>query len=218
MRATLIGVTGLIGGHLLELLLQDGRVDMVSVLVRRPFERDHPKLEKKWVNFEDAESFRLALEESDVVFCTIGTTQKKVKGDIAAYRKVDYDITVNAAKYCKLNGCENFVFVSAIGANSQSRNFYLRLKGEIEEAVNATGLRSVHVMQPSVLLGKRKEFRLGEKLAVWLMPVFSFLLPAKYRPVHARDVAKAMLAAAKNNMEGFFAWKYNEIKQAAKID
>jgi uncharacterized protein YbjT (DUF2867 family) len=79
MIATLIGATGLIGSHLLELLLNDEYFDTVRILVRRPFEPDHPKLEKKLVDFSDIESFRLALEDSEVVFCAIGTTQKKVK-------------------------------------------------------------------------------------------------------------------------------------------
>ena len=140
MKATVIGATGLIGGYLLELLLKDDHFDSVRVLVRRPFQPDHPKLEKKLVDFTDAESFRLALEGSDVVFCSIGTTQKKVKGDKEAYRKIDYDITVNAARFCKLNGCETFVFVSSVGASSKSKNFYLKLKGEIEDAVKAIGL------------------------------------------------------------------------------
>ncbi len=197
MKATVIGATGLIGSYLLELLLKDDRFDSVRVLVRRPFEPDHPKLEKKLVDFTDAESFRLALEGSDVVFCCIGTTQKKVKGDKEAYRKIDYDITVNAARFCKLNGCETFVFVSSVGANSKSNNFYLKLKGEIEDAVRAVGLRHVHIMQPSLLLGDRKESRLGEKIAQWVIPVISFLIPKKYRPIHARKVAEMMINAAK---------------------
>jgi uncharacterized protein YbjT (DUF2867 family) len=198
MTATIIGATGLIGGYLLEELLQDSYYDTVRILIRRPIELTHPKLEKKLVDFNDTESFRLALEGSDVVFCAIGTTQKKVKGDKEAYRKVDYDITVNAAKFCKLNGCETFVFVSSVGANSQGNNFYLKLKGEIEEAVKAVGLKSVHIMRPSLLVGDRKEFRLGEKIAQWVMPVFSFLMPKKYKPVKARDVAREMVELARN--------------------
>lgn len=198
MKATVIGATGLIGSYLLELLLKDDHFDSLRVLVRRPFESDHPKLEKKLVDFTDAESFRLALEGSDVVFCSIGTTQKKVKGDKEAYRKIDYDITVNAARFCKLNGCETFVFVSSVGASSKSKNFYLKLKGEIEDAVKAIGLKHVHIMQPSLLLGKRKESRFGEKIAQWVMPVFSFLIPKKYRPVKAKKVAEQMITTAKD--------------------
>ena len=197
MHATIIGATGLIGGHLLDMLLNDITFKSVRILIRRPLELSHPKLEKKLVDFSDMENFRLALEGTDVIFCTIGTTMKKMKGDKDAYRKVDYEIAVNAARLGKANGCEKFVLVSAVGADSQSRNFYLKLKGETEEAVQASGIESVYILRPSLLIGNRKEFRAGEKLASWLMPLFAFILPAKYRPVKAIDVAKAMIHAVK---------------------
>lgn len=216
MIATIIGATGLIGGYLLEELLQDDYFDMVSILVRRPFDMNHPKLEKKLVDFSDAESFRLALEGSDTVFSSIGTTQKKVKGDKVAYRKVDYDIPVNAAGFCKVTDGPAFILVSSVGANSKSNNFYLKLKGEVEDAVKGVGLKSVHIMRPSMLLGDRKEFRLGEKIGNPVMKAISFLLPSKYKPIHGRDVAKAMLTAAKKKEEGFFVWEYRTIKQSIK--
>ncbi len=218
MRATLIGATGLIGGHLLEFLLSDGHFDQVRILIRKPVDKDHPKLEKQLIDFTYLQGFRKALEGSDVIFCCIGTTQKKVKGDKEAYRKVDFDIAVNAARLSKQCGCEKFILVSAIGANSKSNNFYLRLKGETEEAVKATGIRSVHIMRPSLLLGERKELRRGEKLATWLMPALSFLLPKKFRPVYAKEVAGAMVVAAKKNDPGFFIHDFSGIKQFLKSD
>lgn len=216
MKATLIGATGLIGGYLLEELLKDDYFDIVRILVRSPVELIHPKLEKKLVDFNDAESFRLALEGSDIVFSAIGTTQKKVKGDKVAYRKIDYDIAVNAARFCKMNGCEKFILVSSVGANSKSNNFYLKLKGEVENAVKSVGLRSVHIIRPSMLLGDRKEFRLGEKIGSPVMKAISFLFPSKYKPIHAKDVAKAMFVASKKMDEGSFNWEYNGIKQLIK--
>ena len=219
MIATLIGATGLVGNYLLEELLKDDFYHTVRILIRRPFlhqaqDFTHPKLEKKLVNFSDAESFRLALEGSDVLFCAIGTTQKKVKGDKAAYRKVDYAIPVQAARFGKMAGCENFVLVSSVGANSKSNNFYLKLKGEVEDAIKEVGIKSVHIMRPSVLLGDRKESRSGEKIAKGIMKAFSFLIPLKYKPVHGRDVAKAMLTEAKKKEEGFFIFEYSGIKQS----
>jgi uncharacterized protein YbjT (DUF2867 family) len=211
MRATLIGATGLIGSQLLEMLLTDDYFDTVRIIIRRPMELTHPKLEKKLVDFSDMEVFRLALEDNDVVFSCIGTTQKKVKGDKEAYRKIDYDITVNAARLCKLNGCETFVFVSSVGANCKSNNFYLKLKGEIEESVNETGIKSIHIMRPSALSGNRKEFRPGEKLALWVMTVLSFLIPAKYKPIKAADVAKKMIAVSKKNEPGCLVYHFTEI-------
>ena len=216
MTATIIGATGLIGNYLLEELLKDDDYDTVRILVRRPLELTHPRLEKKLVDFTDAESFRLALEGSDVVFSAIGTTQKKVKGDKTAYRKVDYDIAVNAARFCKLNGCSTFILVSSAGANSKSNNFYLKLKGEVEDAIKAVGLRSVYIMRPSMLIGDRKEFRFGEKIGTPVMKAISFLLPSKYKPIHGRDVAKAMMSAAKKPDEGSFIWEYRAIKRSIK--
>lgn len=213
MTATVIGATGLIGSHLLQELLKDPHFDTVRILIRRPLDMTHPKLEKKIVDFNDNDSLLVALNDSDVVFCSVGTTQRKVKGDKAAYRKVDYDIAVKMARFCKMTGCEKFILVSAVGAGSSSRNFYLKLKGEVEEAVQSVGLHAVHIMRPSLLLGERKEFRLGEKMAALLMKFFSFLIPSKYKAIHARDVARAMVAAAKSDTEGFFVYEYGEMKR-----
>ncbi|MDZ4793946.1 MAG: NAD(P)H-binding protein [Bacteroidota bacterium] len=214
MTATIIGATGLTGGYLLEDLLQDNYYDTVRILVRRHIEMTHAKLEKKLVDFADAESFQLGLEGSDTVFCTVGTTQKKVKGNKEDYRKVDYDIPVKAARFCKLTGCENFVLVSSVGANSKSKNFYLQLKGEVEDAVKVVGLRSVHIIQPSVLLGDRKESRTGEKIAKAVMKAISFLLPSKYKAIQGKEVAKAMILLSKMEKEGATTYQYKDIKQA----
>jgi uncharacterized protein YbjT (DUF2867 family) len=210
--ATLIGATGLIGSHLLQELLNDPYFDIVRILIRRPLDITHPKLEKKLVDFTDIESLKLALENSDAVFCAIGTTQKKVKGDKVAYRKIDFDIPVNAAKFCKETGCEKFILVSSIGANSKSNNFYLKLKGEVEDTVKAVGIKATYFMQPSTLLGARKESRPGERIARGVMKLFSFLIPARYKAIEAKDVAKAMLREAKKEEEGVFVYQYKEIK------
>ena len=214
--ATLIGATGLIGGALLEQLLNDPYFENIRILVRGPFTLEHPKLQKKLVDFNDADSLLVALDSTDAVFVAVGTTQKKVRGDKEAYRKVDYEIPVNIARYCKIVGCTIFIGVSSVGATSKSNNFYLKLKGEMEEAVKAVGIESVHIMRPSMLLGKRKESRPLEKIGQPLMNAFSFLLPSKYKPVQARDVAKAMLVASKKNEKGFFVYEYERIKKISR--
>jgi uncharacterized protein YbjT (DUF2867 family) len=210
--ACLAGATGLIGSHLLQQLLSDAYYDIVRILIRRPLDISHPKLEKKLVDFNDSDSLLVALSNSDVVFCSVGTTARKVKDDKEAYRKVDYDIPVKLARFCKMTGCEKFVLVSAIGANSKSSNFYLRLKGEVEDAVKEIGLNSLHIMRPSMLLGDRKEFRPAEQIGKAVMKALSFLIPSKYKVIHAGDVAKAMMAAAKRNETGFFVYKFEELK------
>ena len=211
--ATLIGATGLIGSYLLDQLLNDPYYDKVNVLIRRPWIITHPKLEKKLVNFDDPDSLLIALSNTDVVFCSVGTTQKKVKGDKKAYRKVDYDIPVKNARLSKMTGCENFILVSAVGADSKSRSFYLKLKGEVEDAIKKVGLKSVHIMRPSMLLGERKEFRLGESIGKVFTKVFFFLLPSKYKSIEGRDVAKAMVVASKMDKEGFFVYEYADMKK-----
>jgi uncharacterized protein YbjT (DUF2867 family) len=211
--ATIIGATGLVGGELLNLLLEDSYFETVKVLVRRPFDREHAKLEKKLVDFNDNDSLLVALDNSDAVLCAVGTTQRKVRGDKEAYRKVDYDIPVHAARFCKMTGCKIFVLVSAVGANSKSGNFYLNLKGDVEDEVKKLQIESVHIMRPSMLLGERKESRPLEKIGTPLIKAFSFLLPSKYHPIQARDVARAMWAASKENTKGFFVYEYKEMKK-----
>ena len=215
MTATIVGATGLIGSYLLKELLNDNSFDTIRILIRRPIDISHSKLEKKPVDFNDSDSLLVALNNSDVIFCSIGTTQKKVKGDKDAYRKIDFDIPVRLARFCKMTGCEKFILVSSIGANNGSNNFYLKLKGEVEEAVKGIGLKSLHIMRPSFLLGQRKEFRIGELIGKPMMKLFAFAIPAKYRAIHAKDVAKAMTAIAKRNEEGIFVYEYNELRELA---
>jgi uncharacterized protein YbjT (DUF2867 family) len=214
--ATIIGVTGLIGGYLYELLKQDTSFDTIRLIVRRPIRPDDPRTEIKLVDFKDPESLLLAISGSDVVFSTVGTTQRKVKGDKEAYRRVDFDIPVKAARFCKMTECETFVLVSSVGASSKSGNFYLKLKGEVEDAVESVGLNSVHIMRPSILFGDRKEFRMGERTGKAIMSALSFLIPSKYKPIHAKKVAEAMLAAVKEEKEGFFVYENKEIKSLSR--
>ena len=217
--ATVLGATGLIGGHLIQLLQDDPDFETIRAIVRKPIAFDHPKTELKLVNFDDYESVKLAIDGSDAVFCAIGTTQKKVKGDKDAYRKVDYQIPVNAAHFCAETGCPTFILVSSVGAASDSSNFYLKLKGEVEDQVKRLAIHSVSVFRPSMLTGDRKEFRLGEKIAQPLLTFFGFMLIGKWEKYHAIDahsVARAMIQSAKDNKPGFAVYEYEEILQLSK--
>jgi len=216
MTATLVGATGLIGSHLLQELLNDSYFDTVKILIRRPIDITHPKLKKKIVDFNDSDSLLMALSNSDVLFCSIGTTQKKVKGDKGAYRKIDFEIPVKLARFCKMISCEKFILVSSAGANSKSSNFYQRLKGETDEAVKEIGLRIVHIMRPSLLLGERKEYRLGENIGNTIMTSLSFLIPSKYKAIEAKDVARVMLILSKKNEEGIFVHENIGIRELSK--
>ncbi len=216
--AAIIGATGMIGQNLQELLLQDASFDTVRILVRRPVERTAPGLEIKLVDFSDYESVRLALEGVDVIFCAIGTTQKKVKGNKDLYRRIDLDIPLKVARIGRENGCERFIVITSVGANSRSRNFYLQLKGELEERLQATGLQYLHIMQPSMLLGHRSEHRPGEGFLQKTTQLLSGLLAGswkKYRAIQGHTVAKAMVKAASIETPGIFRYTYEDIKKLA---
>ena len=204
----------MVGNYLLQELINDPYFETIRVIVRRPFVKTNDKIEVKLVDFNDYESLKLAIDGSDVLFCLIGTTQKKVKGDTALYRKIDFDIPVKAARMCKETGCEKFIIITSVGADSKSKNFYLRLKGEVEDAITGSGLESIHIMQPSILLGERKETRTGERIGKAVMNVVSFLLIGslrKYKPLHGWNVARAMINVSKNNIKGVHRYSYDEI-------
>lgn len=212
--ATLIGATGLIGNHLLDHLIADTEFDKIKLIVRRPLEITYQKVETIVIDFEDQTAFEKAISNSTVVFCAIGTTQQKVKGDLEAYRKIDHDIPMNAAIHCKKTGCETFILVSSVGAELKSRTFYLKLKAEVECHIKKLGFHSLYIMQPSMLLGYRKEFRMGERIMQVVMKLVSGILvgnSAKFKPIHANKVAIAMINAAKENKPGVHVFTYHTI-------
>ncbi len=209
--AAVLGATGLIGGHLAELLVSDSHFSKVRLIGRRVPDNVPHGAEVVVIDFDDPASFSAAIGGSEAVFCAVGTTRKKVKGDMDAYRKVDLDIPVNAARHCLKNGCRHFSLVSSVGASAHSGNFYLRFKGKAEKAVTGIGLPSVALFRPSMLMGKRNEFRLAEEIARIFASPLSFLFPSKYRPIRGFDVARAMIAAAKLEEPGFRVFHFNEM-------
>ena len=212
-EVTIFGATGLIGGSLLEVLINDAGFDKVNVVTRTPFSIINKKIESHVIDFSSPQSISKIVKNSQVVFAAIGTTQFKVKGDKEAYHKIDYDILINIAKACKANRVKNFSFVSSSGANENSDGFYLKLKGKIEAAVLGLNLLSTSVFRPSLLMGKRKENRFGERLAQLVMPMFSPLMPSKYRPISAALVAKAMVNISKSAPLGFNIYHFKEIME-----
>jgi uncharacterized protein YbjT (DUF2867 family) len=218
--AVLLGATGLIGNHLLHLLLADDHFTQIRALVRKPFAFMHPRLEVCITDFNDHDNFHSALGKGDAIFCCTGTTMKKVKGDKALYRSIDFDIPVQAAQWGTDNGFSQYLVVSAVGANARSSNFYLQLKGSMEETIHALPYSSLHIFRPSLLLGSREEKREGEKLAQSIMPALSFALQGplkKYRAIESADVAKAMLAAARSDKTGINIYEYTQIKMLSEL-
>ena len=212
--AVVIGATGLIGNSLVKQLLNDSSFSKITILVRTWDDFSHPKLEVIPVNFNNLDELRRKLPIGKTIFCCIGTTQKKVKGDKDAYRKIDFDIPVNLAQLGIEKGYRQYVLVSAVGANRRSSNFYLRLKGQVEEAICELPFEAITIFRPSVLIGNRNEKRIGERIGIALVKTFSFLLIGKrsiYKAIQADEVARAMLLSATINKKGITINHYDEI-------
>ena len=210
-QVTLFGATGLIGSYLLEFLLKDSDIHLINVVGRNPFHLEHDKINNIVIDFEDVSSISNSITGSEAVFVSIGTTMSKVNGDKIKYKSVDFDIIFNIANACKQKNINQFIYVSSLGANANSSNFYLRLKGEIDEAVAKLNLNSTSVFRPSVLLGKRNEFRPGEKIMQFVMPLLDFMIPSNSKAIKAEDVAKSMLNTTKNYKTGLHIYQYSQI-------
>jgi len=212
-QVTLFGATGLIGSYLLKFLLKDSDIHLINVVGRNPFHLQHDKINNIVIDFEDFSSILNSVSGSEAVFVSIGTTMSKVNGDKIMYKSVDFDIIFNIANACKQKNINQFIYVSSLGANSNSSNFYLRLKGEIDEAIAELNLNSTSVFRPSVLLGKRNESRPGEKILQLVMPLLDFIIPSDSKAIKAEDVAKSMLNTIKNYKSGLHIYQYNQIKE-----
>lgn len=207
---TIIGATGLIGSHLLKQLCTDTTCTEVRVVVRRPFQYSDPKVKVIVLKFNDIDALRDAIAGSDVVFCAIGTTRSQTP-DLQEYRKVDFDIPTNIAKISAETEVKSFQLVSSIGANSNSRNFYLQIKGEVEDTISQLNIPSINIFRPSLLLGERTKPRFAEKVASVLMKPFYFMIPEKQKPIAAARVAGAMIQASKLNKTGVNLYHYKEM-------
>jgi len=201
--SAIIGSSGLIGSFLLNQMLEDAYYEKIKILVRRNPEISHPKIDVQLVNFEVQEELEAAIAGCESVFCSVGTTTKKVKGDKAAYRKVDFDIPVAVARACEKTNAPRFLLVSSVGASSKSKNFYLKLKGEVEDAVQKMTIPAVSIYRPSMLIGKKTEFRPAERIFQPISQFFAFLTPGIYRPVKAAVVAARMIEDSKSDSAGF---------------
>lgn len=209
--AVVIGATGLVGSSLVQQLLNDDAFDRVRILVRRAVNLQHPKLEICITDFSNYEQYQQQLGTGDCIFCCIGTTMAQVKGDKALYRTIDFDIPVNAARFGKAAGFQQYLLVSAIGANSKSRFFYPRLKGEVEDVIAGFEFNSFHVFRPSFLLGNRKEQRMGERIGIALFRILQPLIPSQYKGINVADVAKAMIRSAKQRHTGIQVYYYRQM-------
>lgn len=200
MKALVLGASGLVGKALVNQLLDNENYSEVVCLVRRPLRtndyRDkHSKLRPIVIDFNRLEDYQ-GYFSVDHVFCCLGTTIKQA-GSKAAFRKVDFEYVHVAAQLSRNQKVAGFVWISSVGASATSRVFYLRVKGELEDAILAMPqLKHAAAVRPSVLLGQRDGVRLGEKIGEYCLKVISPILIGKlqkYRPVNAATVANWMI-------------------------
>lgn len=194
MDVMVLGASGLTGGLVLEGLLATPAVTCVVAPVRRPLAIEHPKLSQHVVDFDALEA-HAAIFPVDAVVCCLGTTIRKA-GSRDAFRKVDHDYALAAARLAKMAGARAFILMSAVGASATSSVFYSRVKGELEDAVRALRFSHLAVYHPSLLLGNRDEQRTAESLGMTVMPLANYGLigPLKrYRAISAETVAAAMV-------------------------
>jgi len=212
--ALIVGASGLVGSELLKLLVDNETYTEIHVLVRRTLGSISPKIIEHMINFEELENFEIN-SQVDQIFCTLGTTIKKAKSK-ENFRKVDYDYVLALGKKAKQWNAQKFLLVSSLGANSKSRIFYSRVKGEIEQALKDLKLDQLFIFRPSLLLGNRKEHRAGEKTAINVYKVINplFFGPfKKYKGIEAKQVAKGMLLTALQNDTPIKIFESDEIQQ-----
>ena len=201
--AIIIGATGLTGQALLSQLLQDDYFNHVIVFVRKKIDITHSKLTQQCIDFNVLDSYK-DLIKGDVVFCCMGTTIKTA-GSQEAFKKVDFIYPTEFAKIAKQNTINTFCLQSSLGADSKSTNFYLKTKGETEDFIRQLGFGSFATFRPSMLLGNRTEFRLGEKIGKVVMQALSFVFIGKlkrYKAIHVNQVAGAMIKYSKSGKVG----------------
>ena len=193
MKLILIGATGLVGREVLRLALSDTRVTAIVAPVRKPLPA-HPKLDAPLVDFD-----RLPADapwwQADAVICTLGTTMK-VAGTRQAFRRVDHDYPMAAARLALAAGTRTYALNSAAGANAASRFFYNRVKGDLERDLEALGFASLTHVRPGLIGGEREEARTGEGAALRVLRVLGPVLPRRWRINPAPRIASALLEAA----------------------
>jgi len=214
-KAIIAGASGLIGSNLLEILLAHPEYSEVLILVRKELPINHTKLTQLVVDFDSLDDYATLLT-GHAVFCCLGSTRKKTP-DFNIYRKIDHDYPVQLAQIAVKNGINQYHLVSSIGANSASKVFYTKTKGETEDDIKKAGLYCLNIYQPSVLEGKRTESkRLEERIITALMKFINPLLIGslkKYLSIPAATVAMAMYKQSLKNQEGVFIYPSDQIKQ-----
>jgi uncharacterized protein YbjT (DUF2867 family) len=176
----------------------------------------NPKVIELVINFDEINQYSSKIT-GDIIYCCIGTTKSKTP-DATNYRRIDLEYPLNLAKIGAENGVSQFHVISSLGANSESKNAYLKLKGELEKELKKLNIQSLHIYQPSFLDGNRKENRPLEKIMLPIMKLINPLLLGpfeNYRSIKASDVARAMINQSKKELKGVFTYPSKQIKELA---
>lgn len=206
-RVLLLGATGLVGSELLAQLFADRSISQIVTISRRPL--PNSRVESHVFPLEEMHAYP-DLFETDEIFCALGTTIKKA-GSREEFRRIDHDLPLEAADLGRQHGASQFLLVSALGADSSSRIFYNRVKGELEDDLRNLGYPSITMARPSLLLGPRSERRPGEEIAKKL----SWLTPSRYQPIEASAVARALVDAAREGRPGVRILESREMRGGA---
>ena len=211
-----LGASGLVGGFCLKALVDDPDYTRVLTFGRREL----PPLTRAKVTQRVADLGSLTADDfrgAQDVFSALGTTIRKA-GSQEAFRRVDLELPLRAAQEALQAGAEQFVIVSSVGADPASKNFYLRTKGELERELAKLPFRAIHILRPSLLIGKRQEFRLGETIGMQIAPVLDLLTLGplrKYHSMRAEIAGKAMVGAAQSGKSGTFIYEFDPIVRLA---
>lgn len=216
--ALIIGATGLTGKELTKILCEAPEYERVIVLVRRPTGMQIEKLMETIIDFDQLETYQ-SEHAVDHVFCCIGTTIKKAKTK-EAFRKVDYEYPMAIGRWAKKNDISQYMLVSSVGADANSKILYSRTKGQVEEGLKDLQLNGLHIFRPSLLLGQRDEKRIGESIATFISTKFPFLYSGpfkQYSPIQGKTVAKAMYQLALQGRKGVYTYSSNEIDELGSL-
>ena len=203
--ALIFGSTGLIGSNLLTLLIKDDYYTTIKIFVRSKININDPKVEIINLDFNKLSEYSHLIKGDDCFFC-IGTTKKQTPNN-DEYRNIEYNFPVNIGKIAKNNNVRSFMYVSSLGSNPNTKNTYLKNKGEAEEFLKKLNFSQLSIIRPSFLLGDRNEFRLGEIIGKNIYKKLSFLFQGslrKFRAIESKNVAKAMIVISKNNYQDIY--------------
>ena len=201
-KALIFGSSGLVGSNLVKIILQNEKYDHIKLFVRSETENKSKKLEIIKTDFNNLEKHKDSIVGDDCFFC-IGTTRKNTP-DKNEYIRTEYNIPVEIGKIAKSNSVNSFIYVSSLGANPNASGLYLKNKGQAEQELINLNFPRLAIIRPSILLGNRKENRIGEKIGIFVMKLLSPLFLGKlkkYKPIKVENVAKAMANIAQNDYQ-----------------